>query len=102
VAFAGVSQLLDVYFVNQLHRPGLASILAWISVALGLSLAVLLIPTYAENGAAWAVACTGILGSLVYAGIYLFVTGTHLEDLLYIRKQDVSLVREQLLGILRK
>lgn len=28
VAFTGVSQLLDVYFVNQLHRPGLASILA--------------------------------------------------------------------------
>jgi len=28
VAFTGVSQLLDVYFVNQSHRPGLASILA--------------------------------------------------------------------------
>ncbi|MGI9065135.1 MAG: lipopolysaccharide biosynthesis protein [Pyrinomonadaceae bacterium] len=102
VAFTGVTQLLDVYFVNQLHRPGLASILAWVSVALGLTLAVLLIPAYAERGAAWAVACTSILGSLVYAGLYLFVTGTNVKELLYIRKQDVSLVRGQLVGILKR
>jgi O-antigen/teichoic acid export membrane protein len=102
VAFTGVSQLLDVYFVNQLHRPGLASILAWVSVALGLTLAVLLIPAYADKGAAWAVACTSIIGSLIYVGLYLFVTGTNIKELLYIRKQDVSLVREQLVGILRR
>jgi O-antigen/teichoic acid export membrane protein len=102
VAFAGVSQLLDVYFVNHLHRPGLASILAWVSVALGLTLAVLLIPAYAEKGAAWAVACTSIIGSLIYVGLYLFVTGTNIKELFYIRKQDVSLVREQMVAILRR
>ena len=99
VAFVGVSQLLEVYFVNQLHRPGLASILTWVSVALGLTLAVLLIPIYAERGAAWAVACTSILGGLVYVGIYLSVTGTSIKELLLIRKEDISLVREQLVGI---
>ena len=101
-AFTGVSQLLDVYFVNQLHRPGLASILAWISVVLGLALAVLLIPAYAEKGAAWAVASTSIIGSLVYVGLYLFVTGTHFEGLVYIRKEDIGMVREQVVAILRK
>ncbi len=102
VAFTGVSQLLDVYFVNQLHRPGAASILAWVSVALGLTLAILLIPAYAERGAAWAVACTSILGSLVYVGLYLSVTGSSITKLIYIRKDDLCLVREQLVGILRR
>ena len=102
IAFTGVSQLLDVYFVNQLHRPGLASILAWVSVAMGLTLAVLLIPSYSEKGAAWAVACTSILGSLVYAGIYLSVTGTRLQELVFIRKHDLSLVQNQLAGMLRR
>jgi len=102
VAFTGVSQLLDVYFVNQLHRPGAASILAWVSVALGLTLAILLIPAYAERGAAWAVACTSILGSLVYVGLYLSVTGSSIKELIYIRKDDLCLVREQLVGILRR
>ena len=100
VAFTGVSQLLDVYFVNHLHRPGLASILAWVSVALGLTLAVLFISAYGEKGAAWAVACTSILGSLVYVSLYLFVTGTNIKELLFITKQDVTLVREQLVGII--
>ena len=102
IAFTGVSQLLDVYFVNQLHRPGLASILAWVSVAMGLTLAILLIPSYSEKGAAWAVACTSILGSLVYVGIYLSVTGTRLQELVFIRKHDLSLVQNQLASILRR
>ena len=102
VAFTGVSQLLDVYFVNQLHRPGMASILAWISVALGLTLAVVLIPTYSEKGAAWAVACTSIIGSVVYAGIYLSVTGTSIKEFLFIRKHDLTLVQQELVGMLRR
>lgn len=102
IAFTGVSQLLDVYFVNQLHRPGLASILAWVSVAMGLTLAILLIPAYSERGAAWAVACTSILGSLVYVGIYLSVTGTRIQELVFIRKHDLSLVQNQLAGMLRR
>lgn len=101
VVFVGVAQLLDVYFVNQLHRPGLASILAWVSVALGVTLALLLIPISAETGAAWAVTGTSILSSLVYVGLYLFVTGTNFKELLYIRKQDIALVREQLTGLWR-
>ncbi len=99
VAFVGVSQLLDVYFVNHLHRPGLASIMAWVSVALGLTLAVLLIPIYAEKGAAWAVTCTSIVGSIVYVCLYLSVSGTHMKELVFIRRQDIRLVREQLAGI---
>ncbi len=99
VAFVGVTQLLDVYFVNHLHRPGLASIMAWVSVALGLILAAVLIPMYAEKGAAWAVACTSVVGSIVYVCLYLFVTGTHVKDLLLIRRDDIRLVREQLAGI---
>jgi O-antigen/teichoic acid export membrane protein len=99
VAFVGVSQLLDVYFVNHLHRPGLASIMAWVSVALGLTLAIFLIPNYAERGAAWAVTCTSVVGCIVYVCLYLSVTGTHVKELLLIRRHDIGLVREQLAGI---
>jgi O-antigen/teichoic acid export membrane protein len=101
VAFIAVSQLLDVYFVNQLHRPGLASILAWVNIAVGLTLAVVLIPKLGGEGAAWAVACTSIFGSVVYVGLYLYVTGTGIQQLLYIRAKDVMLLREQLVAILR-
>lgn len=69
-AFTVFPSCLDEYFVNQLHRPDLASILAWISVALGLTLAVIFIPAYAEEGAAGRSFVLSILGSLVYVGLY--------------------------------
>lgn len=60
VAFIGVSQLLNVYLVNHLQRPGLASLLAWVGVALGLTLAILIIPRNGEKRTAWAVVSISI------------------------------------------
>jgi O-antigen/teichoic acid export membrane protein len=100
-AFIGVSQLLDAYFVNQRHRPGLVSILAWINVGVGLTLAILIIPQFGEKGAAAAVAFTNCFGSALYVILYLRVSGTSIKGLLVIGRNDVMLLREQMASMLR-
>jgi O-antigen/teichoic acid export membrane protein len=100
-AFASLSLLLDAYFINQLHRPGLVSILAWGNVLAGLALALLMIPALGERGAAWALSLTQILGAAVYLVIYLRVTRTPLARLAYLHNQDVLLLREQVGAMLR-
>jgi O-antigen/teichoic acid export membrane protein len=100
-AFASLSLLLDAYFINQLHRPGLVSILAWGNVLAGLALALLMIPALGERGAAWALSLTQILGAGVYLVIYLRVTRTPLAQLARLHDKDVSLLREQVGAMLR-
>lgn len=100
-AFASLSLLLDAYFINQMHRPGLVSILAWGNVLAGLALALLMIPALAEKGAAWALSLTQILGAVVYLVIYLRVTRTPLAQLAYLHNKDVSMIREQVGAMLR-
>jgi O-antigen/teichoic acid export membrane protein len=100
-AFAGLSLLLDAYFINQLHRPGLVSILSWGNVLAGLALALLMIPALAERGAAWALSLTQILGAAAYLVIYLRVTRTPLAQLARLHDKDVSMIREQVGAMLR-
>ncbi|PYS51305.1 MAG: hypothetical protein DMF68_04675 [Acidobacteria bacterium] len=100
-AFMGVSMLLDTYFINQMHRPGLVSILAWVNMLVGVILALLFIPRLGETGTAWAQALTYIAGTLIYLGIYLRISGTKLKQLLFIHNGDVVLIREQVASMLR-
>ena len=100
-AFASLSLLLDAYFINQMHRPGLVSILAWGNVLAGLGLALLMIPALAEKGAAWALSLTQILGAALYLVIYLRVTRTPLAQLAYLHDKDVLMIREQVGAMLR-
>src|SRR5882724_12793852 len=51
-AFVALSLLLDAFFINQLHRPGLVSIVVWFKFLVGLILALLLIPKFGARGAA--------------------------------------------------
>jgi O-antigen/teichoic acid export membrane protein len=100
-AFMGVSMLLDTYFVNQLRRPGLVSILAWANLLVGLVLALLFISSLGATGAAWSQALTYVIGTLIYLGIYLKISGTKLKQLAFIHNGDVALVREQIASMLR-
>lgn len=95
VAFMSIPLLLDAYFLNQLHRPGLVSILAWVNVLIGLSLAAFLIPPHAAEGAAWALLLTQILSAAIYLCIYLRMTGTSVAQLIWIHSMDVTLIRQQ-------
>jgi O-antigen/teichoic acid export membrane protein len=96
-AFVAISLLLDTFFVNQLHRPGLVSILAWLKFTLGVVLALLLIPRYGQKGAAAAMVVTQILGAVVYIWLYLRITETRFSDLLFIRADDIALLKNRLL-----
>jgi O-antigen/teichoic acid export membrane protein len=100
-AFAAISLLLDTFFINHLHRPGLVSIVVWFKVAVGLTLAVWLIPKFGANGAAIAMAFTQILGMAVYLALYLRATGTRMSQLIFIHNHDVTLLREQVVTVLR-
>ncbi|HEY6230086.1 MAG TPA: hypothetical protein VIW64_02370, partial [Pyrinomonadaceae bacterium] len=97
-AFAAVSLLLDTFFVNQLHRPGLVSILAWVKFLLGLTFSLLLIPSYGVKGAAASVALMQIIGAAIYVYLYVRVTKSGLQDLLYVRAQDVALVKKRIMA----
>jgi O-antigen/teichoic acid export membrane protein len=95
-AFAAVSLLLDTFFVNQLHRPGLVSILAWLKFLLGFTFGLLLIPSFGVKGAAASLALMQIIGAAIYVYLYLRVTKSGLKNLLYIRAHDIALLRKQL------
>jgi O-antigen/teichoic acid export membrane protein len=100
-AFAAVSLLLDTFFVNQLHRPGLVSILAWLKFLLGFSFGLLLIPSFGIKGAAISLALMQIIGAGIYVYLYVRVTKSGLKDLLYIRTQDIALLRKQITALTR-
>jgi len=98
-AFVALSLLLDTFFINQLHRPGLVSILAWFKFLVGFTLALVLIPRFAEKGAAIAMTVTQILGTAVYVYLYLRVAKSGIKDLFYVQKNDIALLKNQIVAI---
>lgn len=95
-AFAAASLLMDTFFVNQLQRPGLVSILAWSKFLLALTLGLILIPPFGAKGAAMSLAAMQVIGAFVYLYLYLRVTKSAWRDLLYIRGHDIRLLRKQI------
>lgn len=95
VAFMGAALLLDTYFLNQLHRPGLLSIVACINALVSLTLALLFIPALAETGAAIALVLTQILGAIIYFTLYIRLSRTHSKQLFCINKKDLRTLRER-------
>lgn len=74
-----LSMLLDTYFLNQLHRPGLVSVLAGINLIICLILVVLFVPSLAQMGAAWALVITQILGTALMYYLYLRISRTQIS-----------------------
>jgi O-antigen/teichoic acid export membrane protein len=99
-AFVALSLLLDTFFINQLHRPGLVSIVVWFKFLVGLTLALVLIPRFGVRGAAAAMTITQILGSVVYVGLYLRATDTRIKDLVRIERNDLILLKAQVVAAL--
>ena len=99
--FVAISLMLDAFFVNQLHRPGLVSILSWFKLFVGLTFAVLLIPAYGGKGAAAAIVSTQILGTIVYLILYLKMTGTRASRLLLVDSGDLELLKNQVVSLVK-
>lgn len=95
-SLAGV---LSIFFVGQLKRPGLLSLLAWINVILNLVLCLVLIPIYGSVGAALSTSITTFLGTVILVLIYGSLTGNSIGALLIIRLEDI---REIIRVILRR
>ena len=87
--------LLVPYFLGQLRRPGLLSILAWINVLINLALAVLLVPVLAEIGAAVALVLTQVVGTAIVFAFYLRAAQTSLARATWLQCEDVALILHQ-------
>ena len=90
-----VSLLLATFFLAQLGRPGLLSILALMNVALTAVLSFALVPRFETLGAALAVAATQAIGTLVVVALYLRATGAHPLELLLVNRDDRDLFLQQ-------
>ncbi len=95
-ALISIPVLLTPYFLSQLRRPGLISILSWINTLANLILALLLIPRLAEAGAAIALTTSQILGTVVALILYLRITQTRFKELIYLDQEDVMIMRQQI------
>lgn len=101
VAFMGAALLLDTYFLNQLRRPGMLSIVAWVNALMSLTLALLFIPAMAERGAALALVFTQIVGACIYFALYLRLSRARPAHIFCIQKKDLKALREQVGTIIR-
>jgi len=93
VLFSACALVLDTYFLNQLRRPGLLSILSVVQVAIVAGLGVLLIPHFAAPGAATSLALAQILGVLAYACWHLRASDSTLSDLVVLNDADRQALR---------
>jgi O-antigen/teichoic acid export membrane protein len=91
--FVALSLLLDTFFINQLHRPGLVSILVWLKFGLGLILTLLLTPKFGVKGAAVAMTITQVLGAFLYVSVYLQATSSRARELLHLETNDLALLK---------
>ena len=97
----GAALLLDTYFLNQLRRPGMLSIVAWVNALISLTLALLFIPAFAERGAALALVFTQTFGAMIYFALYLRLSRARPAHLFCVHEKDLTALREQVGMILR-
>jgi O-antigen/teichoic acid export membrane protein len=102
VAFMGAALLLDTYFLNQLRRPGLLSIVAWVNALVSLTLALLFIPALSERGAGLALVLTQTFGALLYFVLYLRLSRARPAQLFCINRKDLKALSEQAGAILAR
>jgi O-antigen/teichoic acid export membrane protein len=93
VLFTACALVLDTYFLNQLRRPGLLSLLSVGQVAVVAGLGVLLIPRFAASGAAASLTLAEILGALSYACWHLRASGSTVRDLVVLNDADRQALR---------
>lgn len=94
-----VPLLLSPYFLAHLERPGLLSALAWANAGLNLLL-LLLLARAGAPGAALAMLATQVAGTAVVFALYLRLSRSAAGETLLVRRDDLSLVRRQALGLI--
>lgn len=92
--------LLSTFFVAQLGKPGLISILAGISLGIIVLLSAALIPANGPIGAALAVSGAQIIATVVVATIYVRTTGSRFLELVKIDRSDRDLFQRQVFLLL--
>jgi O-antigen/teichoic acid export membrane protein len=88
--------LMSVYCLVELRRPGLLSIFGWIHALTNLALSLLLIPRYAEVGAALAMVLAQFTGGTGVIIFYLYSTRTRITRLIYVNQEDIAIIRQQI------
>lgn len=97
-----VAVLIGPYFLAQLRRPGLLSVLAWINMIVNVSLGLLLVPAWREMGAAAALVLTQIFGVSIVLALYLRMANTRLTQMFVLRSEDVTVLAHQAHATLRR
>jgi len=93
--------LLAPFFLAQLRRPGLLSLLSGLSVVVSGLLSWALIPLGGAAGAALALALTQVLGTGIVVAIYIRLAPAALAHLLP-RREDLAIAREQVESLVRR
>jgi O-antigen/teichoic acid export membrane protein len=94
-AMTAAGLFIGTYFLTQLRRPGVLSIIAIGNALVNLLLAVLFIPRLAEVGAALSMSLAQIMGALIAFALYLRISRTRVVELIFISDQDVMILRKQ-------
>ncbi len=95
VLFSACALILDTYFLNQLRRPGLLSLLCAVQAVTVGGLGILLIPHFAATGAAASLTIAEILGGLAYGIWHMRTSGSTLRDLVGMNGDDLRSFRDQ-------
>jgi O-antigen/teichoic acid export membrane protein len=101
-AIQSIPVILATYFLAQLRRPGLLSLLTWLNAALNLALLLALVPSSAEMGAALAMLASQAAGTIVVLWLYLRIAKTDAVSALILHPSDVVLVKGQAAGLIRR
>lgn len=101
-AAISIPLLLSAYFLSQLRRPGLLSILSWINTVINLMLSLVLISRLAEIGAALAITISQVFGATLALMLYMKMTQTPFKELVYLKQADIEVIRQQLATLRRK
>jgi O-antigen/teichoic acid export membrane protein len=96
-----VPTLLAPYFLGQLGRPGLLSVLAWVNGVVNGGLALWLIPRFGGVGAAAALLVSQVLGTAILMALYLRYASTEIDRVVVVQSQDVSLLFRHVSNLLR-
>jgi len=99
-AAVSVPTLLAAYLLIKVRRPGLLSILGWLSALINIIVSLLLIPRLAESGAALAMTISQICISVCLVAVYIRATQTRIRDLIGLSVADVRMFRHQIGTIL--
>jgi len=97
-AFSSVATVLSIFFIGQLKRPELLSLMAWLNVCINVVLCLFLIPMWGLKGAALSTAVTSVVGTLIAVAVYSRLTERPAGGLLVLRLSDLQPLHRLLPG----